>query len=91
DYSGGRNLMVRVLYAQFYARLTFDQPLHDKLLNEVLAADPVAPQLTLVNTLAKRKAKALLESGKDYFLTNPLRRERCGPKRINNFRSTTRS
>lgn len=67
ELSGGRNQMVRVLYAQFYARLVFDQALHDKLLNEVLAADPVAPKLTLINTLAKRKAKALLESGKDYF------------------------
>lgn len=67
EYSQGKNQMVRVLYAQFYARLVFDQALHDKLLNEVLAADPVAPKLTLVNTLAKRRAKALLESGKDYF------------------------
>ena len=65
--TGGRNQMVRVLYAQFYARLVFDQALHDKLLNDVLAADPVAPRLTLINMLAKRKAKALLESGKDYF------------------------
>jgi hypothetical protein len=65
--SGGRNQMVRVLYAQFYARLVFDQGLHDGLLNAVLAADPVAPQLTLINMLAKRKAKVLLESGKDYF------------------------
>jgi hypothetical protein len=67
ELSGGRNQMVRVLYAQFYARLVFDQALHDKLLNEVLVADPVAPKLTLINMLAKRKAKALLESGKDYF------------------------
>ena len=67
EFSGGRNQVVRVLYAQFYARLVFDQALHDRLLNEVLAADPVAPQLTLINLLAKRKAKALLESGKDYF------------------------
>jgi hypothetical protein len=67
EFSGGKNQMVRVLYAQFYARLVFDQELHDRLLNEVLAADPVAPRLTLINTLAKGKAKALLESGKDYF------------------------
>ena len=65
--SQGKNQMVRVLYAQFYARLVFDQPLHDQLLNEVLAADPVVPKLTLINMLAKTKAKALLESGKDYF------------------------
>ncbi len=67
EFSSGKNQVVRVLYAQFYARLVFDQALHDRLLNEVLAADPVAPQLTLINLLAKRKAKALLESGKDYF------------------------
>ena len=67
ELSAGKNQMVRVLYAQFYARLVFDQPLHDRLLNEVLAADPVAPRLTLINMLAKSKAKALLESGKDYF------------------------
>jgi len=67
ELSGGRNQMVRVLYAQFYARLVFDQALHDRLLNEVIAADPVAPRLTLINVIAKRRAKALLESGKDYF------------------------
>jgi len=65
--SGGRNQMVRVLYAQHYARLVFDQPLHDRLLGEVLAADPHAPGLTLINTLAQQRARALLESGKDYF------------------------
>jgi len=67
ELSAGRNQMVRVLYAQFYARLVFDQTLHDKLLNDVLAADPHAPRLTLINTLAKIKATALLESGKDFF------------------------
>jgi len=67
ELSEGKNQMVRVLYAQFYARLVFDQTLHDKLLNEVLAADPHAPRLTLINTLARSKAKALLESGKDFF------------------------
>jgi hypothetical protein len=67
ELSSGKNQMVRVLYAQFYARLVFDKELHDKLLNQVLIADPVAPGLTLINTLAKAKAKALLASGKDYF------------------------
>jgi hypothetical protein len=67
ELSSGKNQMVRVLYAQFYARLVFDKDLHDKLLNDVLVADPHAPRLTLINMLAKHKAKALLESGKDYF------------------------
>ncbi|MDR2012834.1 MAG: TRAP transporter TatT component family protein [Rhodanobacter sp.] len=65
--SAGKNQMVRVLYAQHYARLVFDKELHDKLLNEVLAADPHAPGLTLINVLAQQRARALLASGKDYF------------------------
>ena len=67
ELSGGRNLYAKTLYAEFYARLVFDQELHDKLLNEVLAADPVAPGFTLMNVLAQERAKKLLESGKDYF------------------------
>ena len=65
--SGGRNLYAKTLFAEFYARLVFDQQLHDRLLNEVLAADPRAPGLTLTNTLAQDRARKLLESGKDYF------------------------
>lgn len=65
--SNGKNQMVRVLYAQFYARLVFDKDLHDRLLTEALAADPHARGLTLVNTLAQQRAKLLLESGKDFF------------------------
>lgn len=65
--SGGRNQMVRVMFAERYARLMFDQELHDKLLGEAIAADPHAPGLTLVNVLAQQRARQLLESGKDYF------------------------
>jgi len=65
--SDGKNQMVRVLYAQRYARLVFDKDLHDKLLNEAIAADPHAPGLTLINVLAQQQAHKLLESGKDYF------------------------
>jgi hypothetical protein len=65
--SQGRNLMAKTLYAKFYARLVFDQELHDRLLNEVIASAPEAPRLTLMNVLAQQQAKALLASGKDYF------------------------
>jgi len=67
EISGGKNLMAKVLYAEKYARLLFDQPLHDRLLKEVLAADPHAEGLTLMNTLAQKKAAELLASGKEYF------------------------
>jgi hypothetical protein len=65
--SGGKNQMVRVLYAKQYARLVFDKELHDRLLNEAIAADPHAPGLTLINVIAQAQAKQLLESGKDFF------------------------
>jgi len=67
ELSQGKNQMVRVLYAQYYARLIFDQELHDQLLNEVLTANPTEPKLTLMNTLARQRAKKLLDSSKDYF------------------------
>ncbi len=65
--SNGKNLYAKTLYAQYYARLVFNQELHDRLLHEVIAADPHAPGFTLINTLAQDRAKALLESGKEYF------------------------
>ncbi len=65
--SQGRNLYAKTLMAEYYARLLFDQALHDRLLAEVLAADPAEPGFTLTNVLAQERAKALVESGKDYF------------------------
>jgi hypothetical protein len=62
-----RNLYVHVMYAKQYARLVFDQELHDALLNEVIAADPVQPGLTLINTIAQQNAAELLLDGEDYF------------------------
>jgi hypothetical protein len=65
--SAGQNQMVRVLYARHYARLVFDQALHDRLVAEALAADPRVPGLTLMNTLAQRQALALQANSRDYF------------------------
>lgn len=67
EISKDKNLMVKVLYAQHYARLVFDQKLHDRLLNDVLEAKADVPGYTLSNTLAQQRAKELLKSGKDYF------------------------
>lgn len=65
--SKGQNLMAKVLYAEKYARLVFNQELHDKLLKQVIKTDPHISNFTLTNVLAQNKAKALLTSGKDYF------------------------
>ena len=67
ELSAGRDLMAKVEYARRYARITYDRPLHDRLLRDVLDADPVAPRLTLSNVLAKREARELLESADSYF------------------------
>jgi len=67
DISDGKNLMAKVEYARRYARLVFDRDLHDRLLREVLEADPEVPGFTLSNVLAQRQAGELLESAADYF------------------------
>jgi hypothetical protein len=63
----GHDLMVKVEYARRYARIVYDRTLHDRLLNEVLAAPVEAPGLTLSNMLAQRTARDLLKSADAYF------------------------
>ena len=65
--SQNKNLMAKVLYAEKYARLVFDQTLHDQLLKQVLDTEPRIYGFTLTNMLAHEQARILLESGKDYF------------------------
>jgi TRAP transporter TatT component family protein len=67
ELSEGRDLSIKVEYARRYARLVFDQDLHDRLLTEVLAAPAEAPGFTLFNVLAKQEAQSLLASSKEYF------------------------
>lgn len=67
EISGGNDLAAKLEYANGYARLMYDRELHDRLLTELLAADPEVPGSTLLNVLAQRQAKALLESADDYF------------------------
>ena len=62
-----KHLLTLVIFAEQYARLMFDRALHDELLNEVLAADPGAPDLTLMNAVAKRRARILLDTADAYF------------------------
>jgi len=65
--SDGNNLMVDVLFAEHYARLVFDQELHDRLLKKVITANAEVPGLTLINTLAQKRAALLLQASEDYF------------------------
>ena len=65
--SNGKDLTAKVLYAEKYARLVFNQTLHDQLLQEVIQSDPYFENLTLMNILAQEKAHELLNSSQDYF------------------------
>ena len=67
ELSRGENLMVDVLMARHYARLVFDQELHDRLLRGVLDARVDYPGLTLVNTLARTEAEQLLAESAEFF------------------------
>lgn len=67
DLTGGRNLAIKVDYARYYARTLYERDMHDRLLQDVLAADPVSDGYTLFNVLAQRQATLLLASANDYF------------------------
>ena len=65
--SNNKNLMAKVIFAEKYARLVFNQELHDQLLNDVLKSEPRSKGFTLTNMLAHEQARELLVSGKEYF------------------------
>jgi len=67
ELTGERDLGAKVEYARGYARLVYDRELHDRLLREVLDADPHAPSLTLLNVLAQEQARKLLADADEYF------------------------
>ncbi len=68
EFSRGKFLMTRVYYAEQYARKTLDKDLFVASLEKVLEStvDNI-PELTLLNTVAHKKAKELLEHADEYF------------------------
>ena len=67
ELSNGRDLGAKVEFARGYAKMLYDRELHDRLLTEVLAADPESAGLTLLNVLAQEDAAQLLAEANDYF------------------------
>ncbi len=63
-----RFLMARIYYAGYYAKKAFDRELFISILEKVLElpAD-IPPELTLLNTVAHTKAKAMLSQVDQYF------------------------
>ena len=67
ELSNGSDLSAKVEYARGYARPLYERELHDRLLHEVVDANPDKPGYTLTNVLAQREAAELLASADDYF------------------------
>lgn len=67
EKSSRKNLMAKVLYAEYYARLIYDEKLHNQLIEEVISTEIVKDEFLLMNTIAIEKAILLKNSAKDYF------------------------
>lgn len=68
DLGEGKFLMAYIYYANHYARRVFDKDLFTSTLQTVLEAPAdISPELTLLNTVAKQKAKDLLNRVDEYF------------------------
>jgi hypothetical protein len=65
--SGGADLSAKVEYARGYAKLLYERELHDRLLNEVMEADPNQKGFVLSNVMAQEEAATLLAEADDYF------------------------
>ncbi len=65
--SGGKDLSAKVEYAKGYAKLLYERELHDRLLNEVVNADPYQDGFVLSNVMAQEEASKLLLDADEYF------------------------
>ena len=65
--SSGHDLNAKLEYAKGYAKLMYERELHDRLLNEVLDADPNQNGFVLTNVMAQKEAATLLAEADDYF------------------------
>ena len=64
----GEFLMTYIYYANYYAKKAFDKDLYVATLETVLKTPAeIMPDLTLLNTVAHTKAKAMLNEADDYF------------------------
>ncbi len=68
ELTENRFLITKFFYARTYAVQTLNESLFEDLLNRILEADlDILPEQKLVNTIAKRRAEALLEQKDSLF------------------------
>jgi hypothetical protein len=68
ELGNGKFLMTQIYYAEYYAKKAFDRELFISILKKVLETPAdVAPELTLLNTVAHARARKLLDEVDEYF------------------------
>lgn len=68
DLGGGKFLMTKVYYANYYAKKAFDRELYLSTLEEVLKTPAdIVPELTLLNSVAHAKANKMIGEADEYF------------------------
>jgi hypothetical protein len=68
EYGEGKFLMTYIYYATYYARQALDKDLFISTLQKVLETPAdILPDLTLLNTVAQKKAQELLNRVEEYF------------------------
>ena len=68
DLGQGKFLMAYVYYANYYARQALDKDLFISTLQKVMETPAnIIPDLTLLNTVAKKRAKELMSHIEEYF------------------------
>ncbi len=68
EFGKGTFLMTSVYYANYYARQALDKDLFISTLQKVLETpSDISPDLTLLNTVAKKRAQELLNHVEQYF------------------------
>lgn len=68
EISGGKNLLYKVLYAEFYYKPLYDREGYEKLMNEVINFDLEShPTGRIMNSMAQEQAKSYLEHIDEVF------------------------
>lgn len=68
EISGGKNLLYKVLYAEFYFKPLYDREGYEKLMNEVVNFDLEShPEGRILNSRAQEQAKSCLEQIDEVF------------------------
>jgi hypothetical protein len=63
----GEDLSAKVEFAKGYAKLLYEEELHNELVDQVLTASPYVDGLTLTNVMAQEEALRLRAEANDYF------------------------